>query len=189
MIKDFTKEVMSTAHSRMEKAVEALRNELKTIRTGRASPALVEKLMVEYYGTPTPVDQLATISIPEAQQIIIKPYARGDLAAIEKAIAKSDLGLTPNNDGQQIRLVIPALNEERRRELTKVVNKRGEEARVAVRNIRRDAIHELQKLEKDHQISEDELKRSEEKVEEETKRTIKMVDEVVKEKDQEIMTV
>ena len=94
MIKDFTKEVMSDAHARMEKAVEALRNELKTIRTGRASPALVEKLMVDYYGTPTPVDQLATISIPEAQQIIIKPYVRGDLAAIEKAIAKSDLGLT-----------------------------------------------------------------------------------------------
>ena len=189
MIKDFTKEVMSDAHARMEKAVEALRNELKTIRTGRASPALVEKLMVDYYGTPTPVDQLATISIPEAQQIVIKPYVRGDLAAIERAIAKSDLGLNPNNDGQQIRLVIPALNEERRRELTKVVNKRGEEARVAVRNVRRDAIHELQKLEKEHHISEDELKRSEEKVEEETKRTIKLVDEVVKEKDQEIMTV
>lgn len=183
------KEVMADAHERMEKAIESLHQDLMAIRTGRASPALVEHLSVEYYGMPTPLMQLATISIPEAQQILIKPYNRGDISAIEKAIAKSDLGLTPNNDGQSIRLVIPALNEERRRELTKVVAKRGEEARVAVRNIRRDAIHMLRELEKEGEISEDELKHSEEKIQEQTDKYTKQVDVTVKEKDDEIMTV
>ncbi len=182
-------EVMADAKDRMDKTIEALRNDLMTIRTGRATPALVEHLMVEYYGTPTPLQQLATISIPEAQQILIRPYARGDIQAIEKAIAKSDLGLTPSNDGQAVRLVIPHLNEERRRELTKVVNKRGEEARVSVRNIRRDANKDLADLEKESMISEDDKKRAEEKIQELTDRHVKLVDEIVKEKDAEIMTV
>jgi ribosome recycling factor len=183
------KEVMADAHERMEKTIESLRHDLMTIRTGRASPALVEHLTIEYYGVPTPLLQLATISVPEAQQILIKPYNRTDIGAIEKAIAKSDLGLTPNNDGQQIRLNIPALNEERRRDLTKVVAKRGEEARVAVRNIRRDAIQDIRDLEKEHIISEDEMKRSQEKIQEQTDQHIKHIDHVVKEKDDEIMTV
>jgi len=183
------KEVMADAQERMEKAVEALRQDLMSIRTGRATPALVEHLSVEYYGAPTPLQQLATISIPEAQQILIRPYSKGDIQAIEKAIAKSDLGLTPSNDGQNIRLIIPALNEERRRDLTKVVNKRGEEARVAVRNIRRDAIQTLRDMEKESMISEDELKRAQDKVQEYTDQYIKVVDGVVKEKDEEIMTV
>lgn len=182
-------DVLADARDRMEKTVEALRHDLMTIRTGRASPALVEHLSVEYYGMHTPLMQLATISIPEAQQILIKPYNRQDIQVIEKAIAKSDLGLTPNNDGQQIRLTLPLLTEERRRELTKVVAKRGEEARVAIRNIRRDAIHDLRELEKESLISEDDLKRGEEKVQERTNQFIERVDEVVKAKDVEIMTV
>lgn len=182
-------EVIADAKDRMDKAIEALRHDLMTIRTGRATPALVEHLMVEYYGTPTPLQQLATISIPEAQQILIRPYTRGDIQAIEKAIAKSDLGLTPTHDGQVIRLIIPALNEERRRELTKVVNKRGEEARVAIRNIRRDANKDLTDLKKESLISEDDQKRAEEKIQELTDLHIKKVDETVKEKDAEIMTV
>jgi ribosome recycling factor len=183
------KEVMDDAHERMDKTIESLRQDLMTIRTGRASPALVEHLTIEYYGMPTPLLQLATISVPEAQQIVIRPYARGDIGAIEKAIAKSDLGLTPNNDGQQIRLMIPALTEERRRELTKVVSKRGEEARVSVRNIRRDAIQDMRDLEKEHLISEDDLKRGQEKVQEQTDHYIELVNEIVKTKDEEIMTV
>ena len=183
------KEVMADAHDRMEKAIEALRHDLMSIRTGRASPALVEHLSIDYYGVPTPLQQLAVVSVPEAQQLLIRPHSRGDINAIEKAIAKSDLKLSPNNDGQQIRLNIPPLNEERRRELTKVVAKRGEEARVAVRNIRRDAIHTLRELESESMISEDELKRGEEKIQEQTDKYIKAVDTIVKEKDDEIMTV
>lgn len=182
-------DVLNDVKERMDKAIESLRHDLRTIRTGRASPALVEELQVEYYGMPTPLQQLAVISVPEARQILIKPYARNDIAAIERAIAKSDLGLTPNNDGEAIRLTLPALTEERRRDLTKQVARRGEEARVAVRNIRRDAIHELKEYEKEHLISEDDLKRGEEKVQERTDQHIKRIDEIVKEKDVEIMTV
>jgi len=182
-------DVIADAKDRMDKALEALRHELMSIRTGRANPALVEHLSIDYYGTPTSLQQLATISIPEAQQILIRPYNRGDLAAIEKAIAKSDLGLTPSNDGQSIRLLLPALNEERRRELTRLVGKRGEEARVAIRNVRRDANQDLAELEKDSLISEDERKRAEEKIQEVTGLHTKRIDEMVKDKDAEIMTV
>ncbi|MBK8049459.1 MAG: ribosome recycling factor [Anaerolineales bacterium] len=183
------KEVLADSHDRMEKTIEALRHDLMAIRTGRASPALVEHLHVEYYGAPTPLLQLATISVPEPQQILIRPHARGDIKAIEKAISESDLRLTPNNDGQSIRLNIPPLNEERRRELTKVVNKRGEEARVSIRNIRRDAIQDMRDLEKEHLISEDDLKRGQEQVQERTDHYIEQVDQIIKEKDKEIMTV
>ena len=145
-------DVLSDADDRMEKAIEALQQDLKTIRTGRASPALVERLMVDYYNMPTPLQQLATISVPEAQVLLIRPYSASDIGAISKAIAKSDIGLTPNNDGQQIRLVIPSLTEERRRDLAKQVAKRAEEARVAVRNIRRDAIHDLRAGEGKHYL-------------------------------------
>lgn len=182
-------DVLNDAKERMEKTIESLRHDLMTIRTGRASPALVEGLMVEYYGMPTPLIQLANISVPEAQQIVIKPYSPKDLQAIEKAIAKSDLGLNPNNDGQQIRLLLPRPTEERRRELVKQVAKRGEEARVSVRNIRRDAIHDLKELEKEHLISEDDLAVAEEKAQKHTDQHIKLVDEIVKEKDAEVMTI
>jgi ribosome recycling factor len=182
-------DVLHEATERMNKTIESLRHDFMTIRTGRATPALVDGIKVDYYGVPTPLQQLATISIPEAQQILIKPYSKGDMHMIEKAIATSDLGLTPNNDGQAIRLNIPSLNEERRRELTKVVNKRTEEARVAVRNIRRDAIHDLKEFEKEHLISEDDLELGEKRVQEKTDAMIKRVDELAREKDVEIMTV
>ncbi len=183
------KEVLADADERMEKAIEAFRADLRTIRTGRATPALVERLMVDYYNVPTPLQQLATISVPEAQTLLIRPYSPSDIGTIEKAIAKSDLGLTPSNDGQQIRLTFPPLTEERRRELTRLVSKRAEEARVAIRNIRRDAIHDLRDLQKESMISEDELHRAEERVQELTNNYIKQVDEIAREKDEEIMTV
>lgn len=183
------KEVMADAHERMDKTIEALKHDLMAIRTGRASPALVEHLAIEYYGVPTPLMQLATVSIPEPQQIVIRPYSAKDIRAIEKAISDSDLKLTPNNDGQQIRLIIPSLTEERRRELTKVVAKRGEEARVAIRNIRRDAIQDMRDLEKEHLISEDDMKRGQEKVQEQTDHYIVAVDQIIKDKDAEIMRV
>ncbi len=182
------KDIMTDAEDRMKKAVDALRADYMTIRTGRASPTLVERIPVEYYGTPTPIQQLASISIPEAQMIVIRPYSAGDIGEIEKAISRSDLGLTPSNDGQQIRLLIPALTEERRRDLTKVVSKRAEEARVAVRNIRRDAISDLREMEKESMISEDESHRGQDDVQTLTNTYVKNVDEVASEKDEEIMT-
>jgi len=182
-------EVLADVDDRMKKAIDALRYELTSIRTGRATPALVDRMMVEYYGTPTPLQQLATITVPEAQMISIRPYSATDIPAIEKAIAKSDLNLNPSNDGQQIRIVIPALNEERRRELNKLVRKNGEDARVAIRNVRRDAIGDLRDLEKESMISEDDSHRAQERVQEKTDTYVKQVDEVVREKEAEIMTV
>lgn len=182
-------DVFADTDDRMKKTIESLRHDLTTIRTGRAAPSLVERVMVEYYGTPTPLQQLATITVPEAQMISIRPYSASDITAIEKAIAKSDLNLNPTNDGQQIRIVIPALNEERRRELNKLVAKRGEEARVAVRNVRRDAISDLRDMEKESMISEDDSRRAQERVQEKTDAFVKQVDEIVREKEAEIMTV
>ena len=182
-------EVFADTDDRMTKAIESLRYDLTTIRTGRATPSLVDRLMVEYYGTPTPLQQLATITIPEAQMISIRPYSAGDIPAIEKAIAKSDLNLNPTNDGQQVRIIIPALNEERRRELNKLVSRRGEDARVAVRNVRRDAISDLRDMEKESMISEDDSHRAQDRMQEKTDSYIKQVDEIVREKEAEIMTV
>jgi len=182
-------EVLADAEDRMQKTVESLRVDLTSVRTGRASPALVDRVLVDYYGMPTPIQQLATITVPEAQILNIRPYSSGDIGAIERAIAKSDLNLTPNNDGQNIRIMIPPLNEERRRELNKVVAKRGEEARVSVRNVRRDAINDLRELQKESIVSEDESRRAQERVQEKTNAYIKRVDEVVREKEEEIMTV
>lgn len=182
-------DILADASKRMEKAVEALRNDLKAIRTGRASPALVERLMVEYYNVPTPLQQLATVSVPDAQTLLIRPYSPSDIGAIEKAIAKSDIGLTPNSDGQQIRLVIPPLTEERRHDLTKQVARRAEEARVAIRNIRRDEIQDLREMERESMISEDDLHRGQDRIQEITNEFIKSVDEIAHEKDVEIMTI
>ncbi|HID84159.1 MAG TPA: ribosome recycling factor, partial [Anaerolineales bacterium] len=150
------KEVLQDAEHRMQGAVRVLEDELRGIRTGRANPALVERLEVEYYGVPTPLMQIATITVPEPRQLLIKPFDPSSLKAIEKAIRNSDLGLTPNNDGHSIRLILPPLTEERRRELVKVVHRRVEEARVAIRNVRRDAIKDLRELEGEKMISEDE---------------------------------
>lgn len=183
------KDVLNDAEERMEKAIEALHTDLRTIRTGRASPALVERVQVDYYGVPTPLVQLAGITVPEPRLLVIRPWDRGTLGAIEKAILKSDLGLTPTNDGQVIRLVIPQLTEERRRDLTRLVNKRVEEARVAVRNIRRDAIDMLRDLEKEKLISEDDLHEGRDKAQKLTDDFIKKIDEIGKAKEAEIMEV
>ena len=180
-------EQIGEAKTRMHKAVEALRVELTTVRTGRASPGLVEHLKVDYYGTPTPLMQLATISAPDAKLIVITPYDRGALSAVEKAILKSDLGITPSNDGAVIRLNVPPLTEDRRKEMVKHVHKRVEEARVAVRNVRRDIHDHMRRLEKEHTISQDELHRSETELQKATDEQIKEVDAVGHDKEQELL--
>jgi len=183
------KDVTNECKGRMEKAIEALHGDLRAIRTGRASPALLEKLQVEYYGTPTPLNQLAGVSVPEPRVLMIRPYDRSTIGAIEKAIQKSDLGLTPSNDGQVVRLLIPQLTEERRKDLSKQVGRRVEEARVAARNIRRDANDRLTKLEKDKEISEDDLHDAQKDIQKLTDEYIKQIDEIGKAKEAEIMEV
>ncbi len=175
------------ATERMEKAAEALRRDLATIRTGRASPALVEHLKVDYYGTPTPLNQLATISTPEARLIVIQPWDRGSIGAVEKAILKSDIGLNPSNDGTVIRLAVPQLTEERRRDIAKQVRKRVEEARVEVRNIRRDCHDQIRKLEHEHEISQDDLHRAESDLQKLTDDHVKEIDKVGHEKEEEVL--
>jgi ribosome recycling factor len=180
------KEALADAEERMKGAITALEQNLATIRTGRASPALVERLMVEYYGTPTPLQQLATISAPEPRLLTIKPFDPSSLKDIERGILASDLGLTPSNDGKLIRLNIPPLTEERRKELIKVVHHRLEEARVAVRNIRRAAHDDLREFEKEKVISEDDLKRGETDLQKLTDKYIEKVDEHGQRKEAEI---
>ncbi len=182
-------DVFADADRRMKHAVEALQRELSTIRTGRASPALVEQLHVEYYGTPTPLQQLATISVPDPRQLTIQPWDRTQLGAIEKAIQKSDLGLTPNNDGSVIRINLPPLTEERRKDLVKLVHKKTDESKVAVRNVRRDVHDKLRDQEKAKQISEDELKRSTERLQKLTDKYIDELDKVGQAKEHEILEV
>ncbi len=177
------------ATDRMEKAVDALRRDLATIRTGRASPALVEHLRVDYYGTETPLNQLATISTPEARLIVIQPWDKASIGAVEKAILKSDIGLNPSNDGTVIRLAIPQLTEERRRDIAKQVRKRVEEARVEVRNIRRDCHDQIRKLEHDHEISQDDLHRAENELQKLTDDNVKEIDKVGQEKEGEVLAV
>jgi ribosome recycling factor len=182
-------EVKADAENKMKKSVDALKRELVAIRTGRASPALLEPLRVEFYGTPTPLQQIAAIAAPEARLLTIKPYDPSTLSAIEKAILKSDLGLTPNNDGKLIRLPIPALTEERRRDLTKVVHKYAEESHVALRNIRRDSVKDLEEMEKEKMISEDQLFKGKETLQELTDKYIALIDQVAQAKEAEIMEV
>jgi len=177
------------AEIRMEKSVEALHKELSGIRTGRASPSLVERLQVEAYGVPTPLLSLAGISTPEARLLVIRPYDRSAMPAIEKAIQRSDLGLTPSNDGQVIRIVIPQLTEERRHELSKLCARRAEEARVAVRNIRRDEVEHLRKVEKEGHVSRDDVEGSLAQVQRITDHFIAKVDEVARKKEAEILEV
>jgi ribosome recycling factor len=183
------KQVLANTKDKMEKAVSSLSRELASVRAGRASANLLDKISVEYYGAPTPVNQLASISVPEARLLVIQPYDKTVLGDIEKAILKSDLGLTPSNDGSLIRLPIPALTEERRKELVKLVKKYAEEAKVAVRNIRRDGNDDLKKLEKDGNITEDELRSNTENVQKLTDEYIVKVDNVAKDKEKEIMEV
>ena len=185
MLKDVYKE----ADARMKGAIQALEEDLGGIRTGRASPALVERLQVEYYGSPTPLIQLASISVPEPRSLLIRPFDASSLKNVERAILASDLGLTPNNDGKSIRLNLPPLTEERRRELVRVVHGRAEEARVAIRNVRRDSIRDLREFEQEKMISEDDLKRGEEELQKITDRYIEIVGEIAERKEKEIMEV
>ena len=173
----------------MEKAIQALKKSFSKVRTGRASLALLDGIRVEYYGTPTPLNQVASLSIPESRLIVISPWDSSVLGVIEKAIQKSDLGLMPNNDGKLIRLAIPALTEERRRDLVKIVRKMAEECKVKQRNSRREANEQLKALKKDNEISEDELYSFQEKVQEMTDRSIEKTDGILAAKEKEIMEI
>jgi len=183
------KETRKRITERMDKTIDALRKDLASIRTGRASLSIFEGITVDYYGTPTPINHLATLSIPESRMITIQPWDPKMIPEIEKAIQKSDLGLNPSNDGKIIRVVIPQLTEERRKQLVKQVHKRGEEAKIAIRNIRRDENEEMKKLEKEQHLSEDETKRSLDEIQKITDSYIKKIDEIVAHKEEEIMEV
>ncbi|MFN2292320.1 MAG: ribosome recycling factor [Anaerolineae bacterium] len=182
-------DVLQDLRERMSKTVEVLQDDLLSIRTGRASPALVEKLPVEYYGSMTPLIQLASIAVPEPRLLVIRPFDPSALADIERAILKSDLGLTPMNDGKLIRLSIPRLTEERRRELVRVVARRVEEARIAIRNLRRDALKDLQEFEKEKMISEDDFFRAKDEVQSLTDEYVEKIDEIGQRKEEEVMEV
>ena len=180
---------LSDADTRMHRAIEALKRQLATIRTGRASPAIVENIIVEYYGAPTPLKQLASISVPEAQLIVIQPWDREALSSIERGILKANLGLNPTNDGSVMRLLIPQPTEERRRELVKVVKHRVEEGRVEVRNIRRDILERLRIMERNKELSQDESQRSQRQLQQLTDTIIEQMDSLAKEKEAEVMEV
>jgi ribosome recycling factor len=182
-------DLFTDAERRMQKAIDALKQDLGAIRAGRASSALVERISVDYYGTPTPINQVATISVPEARQLVIQPWDRKMLADIEKAIQKSDLGINPTNDGQIIRLNIPPMSEDRRRDLVKNLHKKMDEHKVAVRNVRRDVQDKLRDREKKKEVSEDELKRSTERLQKLTDRYIDEMDKIGKAKETEILEV
>ncbi len=183
------KDILNDAEERMKKSIEHFTGDLATLRAGRANPAMVEKLLVDYYGEPTPLNQLATITVPEARLLVIQPWDKGSMADIEKAILKSDLGVNPTNDGNVVRIAIPQLTEERRKDLVKVVKKRAEEARVAVRNIRREANDMVKSSEKEKLLSEDESKRGMDEVQKITDKHIKEIDAISEAKEKDIMEV
>lgn len=183
------KQVISNAKSKMEKAISAYTRELATVRAGRANASLLDKVFVDYYGAPTPINQLAGVSVPEARLLVIQPYDKTILGEIEKAILKSDLGLNPTNDGLVIRIAIPALTEERRKELVKVVKKEAEEAKIAIRNIRRDGNEDLKKLEKAGEITEDDLRGYSDDIQKITDQNISKIDDITKDKEKEILEV
>jgi ribosome recycling factor len=182
-------ELLQDATRRMDGSVEHTRTEFNTVRTGRASAALLDRISIDYYGTPTPLKQLATINVPEPRMLTVQPFDPTTIKAIEKSIQESDLGLTPSNDGKMIRLPMPQPNEERRKELVKVVRKLAEEGRVAVRNVRRDVMHHLQDLVKNGDVGDDEERRAEDRVQKLTDDHTKSIDELLKHKEAEIMEV
>jgi len=184
-----TKDVIATMKSQMEKTVESLRREYQKIRTGRASTSLLDDVKLDYYGTPTPVSQVATLAVPEPRTITLQPWESKLIPQIEKAIMNANLGVTPANDGKLIRLVLPPLTEERRKDIVKQLKKMAEESKVALRNLRRDAIDGVKKLEKDKKISEDDLKRAEKEVQDATKTFETKIDEVLVHKEKEVMEV
>jgi len=180
-------DVFQSMNAKMEKAIASLQKELNRLRTGRASPALLEGIRVDYYGTPTPIQQTASVTIPESRLIVIQPWDKSMIEHISKAIQKANLGLTPSSDGNVIRIAIPSLTEERRKDLVKIVRKMGEESKVGVRNIRREANEGLKQLEKDKQLSEDECHRAMDEVQKATDQKIKEVDDILEEKRKEIL--
>jgi ribosome recycling factor len=182
-------DIIKSADHKMTTAVEILGRDLQSVRTGRASPHLLERIQVDYYGSPTPINGVANISAPDPRMVLVQPWDRGMLGPIEKAIQKSDLGINPTNDGTVIRLVLPQLTQERRKELVKQVHQRAEEARIAVRNCRRDALDHLRKAEKDGGISQEDERRAQERLQKLTDGFIKRVDEVSKQKETEVMEV
>ena len=184
-----SQDILTATDSRMKKSVGALIRELNSIRTGRASPSLVENLSVEYYGIPTPLNQLATISVPESRLLCVEPWDKNTILDIEKSILKSNLGLVPNNDGVLMRIPIPQLTEERRRELVRLVGTKVEEGHVSVRNVRRDSLSEIRKIEKDKLISQDESRKSQEQLQVITDRHIATMDSLKIEKQAEVMEV
>jgi len=184
-----TKGVISAMKAQMEKSVESLRKEYQKVRTGRASTALLDDIKVNYYDIPTPLNQVASLTIPEARVIIIQPWEAKSISLIEKAILNANIGLTPTNDGKIVRLALPPLTEERRKEIVKALKKMAEDAKIALRNIRRDANDELKKLEKDKNISEDDLKRAEKEVQDVTNSFVTKIDDVLAAKEKEVMEV
>jgi ribosome recycling factor len=182
-------DVVADAQRRMDKTIESTRSEFGSVRTGRASAGLLDRIQVSYYGTKTPLNQLAQISVPEPRLLSIQPYDKGAIKEIERAILESDLGLTPANDGQVIRLPVPQLTEQRRKDLVRVVGKLAEEGRIALRNVRRDAITQLKELEKDGDVGSDELHRAEDRMQKLTDEHVKLVDELYKHKETEILEV
>lgn len=182
-------DLLDYAAERMESSVKVFKSDLASVRTGRANPAILDQVEVEYFGAPTSINQLAVVTVPEPRLIAIRPFSPSDIGLISKAIMQSDLGLNPSNDGKLIRLVIPQLNEERRRELSRQVNRRAEEARVSIRNIRRDVISDLRELQKEGDITEDDLRLGESRAQELTDDYIKQIDEICKNKIEEIMEV
>lgn len=184
-----SKEILTETEQRMDKALASYQRELATVRAGRANPSLLDKVTVDYYGAPTPLNQLSSISVPEARMLIITPYDKSAIGEIEKAIQKADLGITPSSDGNIIRIAVPALTEERRKELVKLVKKYSEDAKVAVRNIRRDANDDLKKSEKNGEITEDDLRSSSEDVQKLTDDFVAKIDTVTRDKEKEIMEV
>jgi ribosome recycling factor len=189
MADDMLEEVLTDAEKKMARAVEVLEHDLTTIRTGRASPALVDRLHVEYYGSEMPLNQVAGVTAPEARMLVIQPWDKSAITAIEKAILKSELGLTPSNDGTLIRIVLPQLTEERRRDLVKLVHRRVEEGRVAVRNVRREAHDDLRDLRKENMATEDDLKQGEGRLQRLTDRYVAEADRVGQRKEAEVMEV
>ncbi|MFZ5900559.1 ribosome recycling factor [Desulforudis sp. 1088] len=183
------RELIQATEGNMQKTIEILKKDFASLRAGRATPALLDKIAVDYYGTPTPINQLASISVPEPRLLIIQPWDKSAIGAIERAILKSDLGITPANDGNVIRLTVPQLTQERRQELVKLIKKRAEEGRVAVRNLRRDVLEQLKAKQKNGEISEDDLKRSQDEVQKLTDRYIKEIDSLLAAKEKEIMEV
>jgi len=182
-------DIMRDAEDHMDKSLDSLRRELSTIRTGRANPEIIEHVQVEYYGQSMPLQQLASISVPEARQLVVQPYDRGSVGAIEKALRQSELGFNPTNDGNIVRIIIPQLTEERRRDLVKVVHKRVEEAKVAVRNVRRDVNDQLKKMRKDKSMSEDEEKRALDQLQKVTDKMVREAETIGQTKEQEMLEV